>query len=234
MSFKVSVLVAAVFLFLVVAVNSKTKEGEKCSIADHIQERKETEPWTINPHQNIYGNGTAEPRISIVSTWGNNSALEAAINEQINRELFAHYTYLSMAVHFGRDDNYLPGFAKFFREAAEEEHKHAMMFMDYQNKRGGRVKLHPIKEPCEDEWGNGLMAMKKALKLERIIYTCLINVHNVAENLHDHQMTDYIEANFLNEQIDSINLLGRHIGSLQRLGNGVGEYQFDKLTLGGK
>lgn len=226
MSFRVFSLVATVVLFLVVA--AKEKKDEKCNLADYIRSK---EKWKIDPPQNIYGNETVSR--SIAWTF-KNSSLEEAINEQINRELFAHYTYLSMAAHFSRDDNYLPGFVKFFKEAAEEEHKHAMMFMEYQNKRGGRVKLHAIREPCADQWGNGLLALKTALKLEKKIYRSLLDMHDVAEKVHDHQMMDYIEANFLNEQIDSINLLGRHIGSLQRLGDGLGEYQFDKLTLGGK
>jgi ferritin len=35
----------------------------------------------------------------------------------------------------------LPGFAEFFKNASEEEREHAHLLMDYQNKRGGRVKL---------------------------------------------------------------------------------------------
>ena len=46
-------------------------------------------------------------------------------------------------------------------------------------------------------------------------------------------MMDFLESNFLNEQIDSIKQLGNYIGTLKRLGKGLGEYQFDKLTLGG-
>jgi len=140
---------------------------------------------------------------------------------------------MSMAAHFSRDDNFLPGFAKFFREAAEEEHKHAMMFMDYQNKRGGRVKLQPIRQPCNDQWGNGLMAMTEALELEKIIYRSLLDVHTAAEEAKDPQMVDFIESNFLGEQVDSIKQLGNYIGTLSRVGEGLGEFQFDKVTLGG-
>jgi len=214
--------VVALLLFLGVAVNSKS-----CDLSNHIRKNK---PWKVDPPKNIYGNVTVEQ--SIVRTWSTYDP-EEAINEQINRELFAQYTYMSMAAHFSRDDNFLPGFAKFFKEAAEEEHKHAMMFMEYQNKRGGRVKLQPISQPCNDQWGNGLKAMEEALKLEKVIYRSLRDVHKTATDNDDPQMTDFIEANFLGEQIDSIKLLGNYIGTLKRIGGGLGEYQFDKTTLGG-
>lgn len=66
---------------------------------------------------------------------------EAAINEQINIEYTISYVYHSMHSYFDRDNVGLPGFAKFFKNAAEEERGHAQLLMQYQTKRGGRVKL---------------------------------------------------------------------------------------------
>ena len=40
---------------------------------------------------------------------------EAAINKQINMELYASYVYNSMAFYYERDDVALPGFAKYFK-----------------------------------------------------------------------------------------------------------------------
>lgn len=214
--------------FLVAVVNSKS-----CKLSEHIV--KKEHKWKIDPPQNIYGNQSVDE--SHIRTWketkDSKTKLEESINQQVNRELFAQYTYMSMAAHFSRDDNYLPGFAKFFRESAEEEHKHAMLFMEYQNKRGGRVKLNAIRHPCRDQWGNGLTAMKEALLLEKTIYQSLLDVHKVADDAKDPQMMDFLESNFLGEQIDAIKQLGNYIGTLSRLGDGLGEYQFDKVTLGG-
>ncbi|KTG33692.1 hypothetical protein cypCar_00001519 [Cyprinus carpio] len=70
---------------------------------------------------------------------------EALINKMINLELFAGYTYTSMAHYFKRDDVALPGFAKFFKKNSEEEREHAEKFMELQNKRGGRIVLQDIK-----------------------------------------------------------------------------------------
>lgn len=66
---------------------------------------------------------------------------EAAINEQINIEYTISYVYHALHSYFARDNVGLPGFAKFFGEASEEERGHAQLLMDYQVKRGGRVEL---------------------------------------------------------------------------------------------
>ncbi|XP_070305322.1 ferritin, middle subunit isoform X1 [Salvelinus sp. IW2-2015] len=92
---------------------------------------------------------------------------EAAINRMINMEMFASYTYTSMAFYFSRDDVALSGFAHFFKENSDEEREHADKLLSFQNKRGGRVLLQDIKKPDRDEWGNGLEAMQCALQLEK-------------------------------------------------------------------
>ncbi|MCL4159267.1 UNVERIFIED_CONTAM: hypothetical protein GTU68_029421 [Idotea baltica] len=82
-------------------------------------------------------------------------------------ELFASYTYLSMAAYFDRDDVALPGFKKFFEESSDEEREHAQKLIKYQNLRGGRVLLQQIDKPQKDEWSTGLDAMQAALELEK-------------------------------------------------------------------
>lgn len=63
------------------------------------------------------------------------------MNEQINIEYTISYVYHALHSYFARDNVGLPGFAKFFSEASEEERGHAQLLMDYQVKRGGRVEL---------------------------------------------------------------------------------------------
>jgi ferritin heavy chain len=46
------------------------------------------------------------------------------------------------------------------------------------------------------------------------------------------QFSDWLEANFLTEQVDSIKELSDYITNLKRVGPGLGEYMFDKETLG--
>ncbi|XP_048766939.1 soma ferritin [Ostrea edulis] len=153
---------------------------------------------------------------------------EAGINRQINMELYASYTYQSMAFYFDRDDVALPGFAKFFRDSSSEEREHAEKLMKYQNKRGGRIVLQDIKKPDRDEWGTGLDAMQMALQLEKTVNQSLLDLHKVAGSHNDAQMCDFIESEYLEEQVQAIKEVSDHITQLKRVGTGLGEYMYDK------
>jgi len=153
---------------------------------------------------------------------------EAGVNRQINMELYASYCYQSMSFYFDRDDVALPGFASYFKKMSEEEREHAEKLMKFQNARGGRVVLQDIKKPDRDEWGTGLDAMQVALGLEKSVNQALLDLHELANTHKDAQMTDFIEGEYLQEQVRSIKEIGDHITNLKRVGSGLGEYMFDK------
>jgi len=157
---------------------------------------------------------------------------EAGVNKQINMELYASYVYQSMGWYFDRDDVALPGFTKFFKESAKEEREHAEELMKYQNQRGGRIVLQDIKKPERDEWGSGLEAMQSALALEKHVNQSLLDLHKLAGSHEDAHMTDFIEEHYLDEQVKSIKTISDYVTNLKRVGPGMGEYLFDKHTLG--
>lgn len=159
---------------------------------------------------------------------------EAGINKQINLELYASYVYQSMAFYFDRDDVALKGFYKFFKHSSEEEREHAEKLMKFQNQRGGRVVLQAIQKPERDEWGSGLDAMQTALALEKNVNQSLLDLHKTAEKHNDTQMQDWVENHFLTEQVEAIKQLSDYITNLKRVGTGLGEYIFDRETLGGE
>ncbi|MCL7028126.1 hypothetical protein MKW94_007661, partial [Papaver nudicaule] len=133
---------------------------------------------------------------------------EAAINEQINVEYNVSYVYHALYAYFDRDNVALRGFAKFFKEASVEEREHAELLMEYQNKRGGRVKLQSILMPMSEfdhpEKGEALYAMELALSLEKLTNEKLLNLHSVADKYNDVQLADFVESTFLTEQIGRI------------------------------
>ena len=45
------------------------------------------------------------------------------------------------------------------------------------------------------------------------------------------QMADWLEGEFLVEQVQSIKQISEHVTNLKRVGPGLGEYMFDKETL---
>nr|AFX93744.1 ferritin 2 [Ruditapes decussatus] len=153
---------------------------------------------------------------------------EAGINKQINMELYASYCYLSMAYYFDRDDVALKGFSKFFKESSDEEREHAEKLMKYQNKRGGRVVLQPITKPERDEWGTGLEAMEAALALEKSVNQSLLDLHKIADSHGDAQMCDFLESEYLEEQVNAIKEISDRITNIKRVGSGHGEWHYDK------
>lgn len=154
---------------------------------------------------------------------------EAGINKQINWELYASYVYMSMSSYFCRDDVALPGFAKFFKKASDEEREHAQKLICYQNRRGGRVVLNNIDKPSRDEWGTGLDALCSALDLEKTVNQSLLDLHKVAEERKDPQFCDFLEGEYLKEQVEAAKELGDMITQLKRVGPGLGEWHFDRM-----
>ena len=156
------------------------------------------------------------------------AALETAINAQINAELTASYTYQALAAHFDRDDVALPGFRDFFKHQSDEEREHAQKLIDYVNKRGGRVSFDNIQKPPVTTWDSALKAFEFALALEREVNEKLLNLHKIAADNNDPQATDFLEGEFLEEQVESIKQLSDHVTNLKRVGEGLGVYLFDK------
>ncbi|XP_020940339.1 ferritin, mitochondrial [Sus scrofa] len=160
---------------------------------------------------------------------------EAAINRQINLELYASYVYLSMAYYFSRDDVALHNFARYFLRQSREETEHAEKLMRLQNQRGGQICLQDIKKPDQDNWKSGLNAMECALLLEKNVNQSLLELHTLASDKGDPHLCDFLETHYLNEQVKSIKELGDHVHNLIKMGapdSGLAEYLFDKHTLG--
>jgi len=156
---------------------------------------------------------------------------EAGINRQMNLELHASYVYMSLAFYFDRDDVALPGFHKFFKKQSDEERGHAEKFMKYQNMRGGRIVLQNVPKPERDEWGTPREAMEAALALEKNVNQALLDLHAIASRHNDSQMCDFLEGEFLKEQVESIKQFSDFVTTLKRVGTGLGEFMFDRETL---
>jgi ferritin heavy chain len=160
---------------------------------------------------------------------------EAAINEQINVEYNVSYVYHAMYAYFDRDNVALKGLAKFFKESSAEEREHAEKLMKYQNIRGGRVKLHSISTAPSEfdhfEKGDALYAMELALSLEKLVNEKLLNLHSVADGNNDPQMTDFVESEFLSEQVEAIKKIADYVTQLRMVGKGHGVWHFDQRLL---
>nr|ALJ10925.1 ferritin [Dolomedes sulfureus] len=153
---------------------------------------------------------------------------EDGVNKQINMELYASYVYLAMSYHFDRDDIALHKISEYFKECSTEERDHAMKLMKFQNQRGGTIALKDVKAPTKSKWGSPLEAMQDALELEKTVNQALLDLHKLAAQHDDAQMCDFLESEYLTEQVEAIKKLGDHVTNLKRVGTGLGEFIFDK------
>ncbi|XP_039708022.1 ferritin heavy chain-like [Pteropus medius] len=160
---------------------------------------------------------------------------EAAINNQVNLELYASYVYESMAFHFDREDVALKHFGQFFLQQSSKERESAEKLLWLQNQRGGRIRLRNIRKPEPQEWENGLGAMECALSLEKRVNQSLLDLHRLATDKNDAHLCDFLTRHYLHEKVKFIKELGDHITNLRKMGSpeaGLADYLFDKLTLG--
>lgn len=151
--------------------------------------------------------------------------LERALNEQINAELWSAYLYLSMGMNF--ETAGLPGVANWFKVQFKEEQAHAEIFMNYINRRGGRVILAPIAE-VPTEWATALDAFKATLEHERKVTAMINNLYAMAEAEHDYASRDRINW-FVAEQVEEEETAKNYIDKFQLIGNdGMGIYMLDQ------
>lgn len=116
--------------------------------------------------------------------------MNQAINNQINKELYSSYLYLSMAAYF--DNQKLSGFSHWMKKQAKEEVEHAMKFFDYVSKNNGRVNLTQINEP-KLEWTSPLDAFENALEHEKYVTSLINDLVNVAESEKDTQTQEFLQ-----------------------------------------
>jgi len=124
--------------------------------------------------------------------------MNVAINEQINKELFSEYLYLSMSAWFESEG--LPGFASWMAVQAQEEHFHAMKLYGYINERGGRVILEAIDKP-ESEFGNPAKAFDATMEHEQFITSSINGLVDLAIELKDHATNQFLQW-YVEEQVE--------------------------------
>ncbi|KAK1346936.1 hypothetical protein QTO34_000796 [Cnephaeus nilssonii] len=159
---------------------------------------------------------------------------EAAVNHQINLELYAAYVYTSMAFYFQSHELALNHCTQYFRKRSLKKREQAERLMWLQNQRGGRVLLENIHRPQQNEWESSLMAMEFAMLLAKRVNQSLLNLHNLAIDQKDAHLCEFLESHCLHEQVKFIKELGDHITQLRKMGapeSGLAEYLFDALTL---
>src|SRR3954465_4147435 len=97
-----------------------------------------------------------------------NTTVLAAINEQINSEFEASYTYLAMAAFC--DQQKFLGASKWLRLQSDEERGHALKLFDFILARDGKGELKTIAQP-QAEFESLAAVFEQALKHEQRVTT---------------------------------------------------------------
>lgn len=124
--------------------------------------------------------------------------MQAALNDQINEELYSSYLYLSMSAYLAEQD--LNGAAHWTALQAQEELMHAKKLYDYVVERGGRVLLQAIKGP-KTEWDSPRAVFEDVYEHECHITGCINKLVDLALEERDHGSNNFLQW-FVAEQVE--------------------------------
>ena len=156
------------------------------------------------------------------------NTMTEALNDQINKELFSSYLYLSMssyAAHIG-----LPGVANWFYVQAQEELSHVQKFYHYVNERGGRVVLDAIEKP-EFEWDSVLDVFEATYEHEQKVTSLINGLVEVARIENDNATYNFLQW-FVSEQVEEEASADAMVQKMKLIGDfGPGIFMLDQEAM---
>ena len=126
------------------------------------------------------------------------ATLQRAMNDQVQKEFYAHYLYLAMSAWF--EERNFEGFAKWMRIQADEERTHAMRIFDFVLDRGGKVRLEAIPEPGA-KWKTALEVFDDARKHEAMVSGSINDLYARATSEKDYASQVMLQW-FITEQVE--------------------------------
>jgi len=150
--------------------------------------------------------------------------MEAALNAQMNWEIFSAHIYLSMSSHFASAG--LSGVATWMDAQYQEEMFHAMRFFKYINEAGGHAKLGTIDAPPY-EWASPLAAFEHALEHEQGVTARINELANLAVEEKNHAVGIFLQW-FISEQVEEEDTVSDIVGKLKMVGDGGGLFMLDR------
>mgnify|MGYP000187150235 CR=1 FL=1 len=150
--------------------------------------------------------------------------LQDALNEQINKEFFSEYFYLSISAYLESIE--MEGFANYFNVQAQEEHFHAMKMFNFVHDKGGRVILKALDKP-DSEFKSVLNTIEVALDHEKYITKSINDLMDIAIKENDHSVKSFIEW-YVDEQVEEESTMSKLIAKLKLInGEGLGLLTID-------
>ena len=147
------------------------------------------------------------------------------MNEQINKEFYSGYLYLSMSAHM--HELGLCGFSNWLKLQAKEEVEHGLKILDYLLERNSYITLKQIRTP-DFEFKGILSVFQTLYEHERSITSSIMSIAKIAEEECDRQTLSFIDW-FIAEQTEEENQVKHIIKRLEIFGEDkVALYLMDK------
>jgi ferritin heavy chain len=146
----------------------------------------------------------------------------------------AQYSFMlafhAMRSFCNRDTIALKGLASYFKDEMDRQSACALLWSDYQTKRGGNTHLLQLKSPEHDfsaQEGDAVRVLETKLALERLKYSKLDAMHNIADETKDKHFQDLIEEK-MGVQLTVLKKNADWLNQLRRVGPGHGTWNWDK------
>lgn len=120
------------------------------------------------------------------------------INDQINKELYSGYLYLSFANYY--EDEGLSGFANWYFVQAQEERDHALIMRNYLLDNDCKVVLNVIDAP-DKTFTNHIQPIEAALEHEKYVTSLINNIYAAATDAKDYRTMKFLDW-FVDEQLE--------------------------------
>ncbi len=151
--------------------------------------------------------------------------MQAAINAQINAEMWSAYLYLAMsndAAHKG-----LKGVSHWFRKQYDEEMVHAFKFASYLQSQMAKVELKPIAK-VDTEWSNVVKMFEQTIAHEKKVTSLIVALCDQAAKEKDYATSNMLQW-YVNEQIEEEETAQGILDALNMIGDDKAAfYMFDK------
>ncbi len=137
------------------------------------------------------------------------------INDQINKELYSAYLYLSFADYYA--DEGLDGYANFYEIQAQEERDHALIFRKYLLENDCVPKLKAIDAP-DKTFNDFLAPLEAALEHEKYVTSLINDIYAAAVSVNDYRAMQFLKW-FIDEQMEEEDTARDMITKMQLFGD---------------
>lgn len=120
------------------------------------------------------------------------------INDQINKELYSAYLYLSFADYY--EEQGLHGYANWYMIQVQEERDHALIMRNYLHSNGEKITLKAIDAP-DKEFTDPLQPLEAGLEHEKYVTSLINGIYAAADEVHDYRTMQWLNW-FVDEQLE--------------------------------